>query len=141
MKVLPVAIATGDIHSGIIAGKLNGVMPATTPTGWRKEYTSMPVAACSENSPLSSCGMPQANSTTSSPRAISPLESESTLPCSRVMISASSSVCLTSSSRKANRTEVRLAKDTCDQEADAAFELAITASTSSAVACASSPIT
>ena len=28
MKVLPQAIATGDIHSGTIAGKLNGVMPA-----------------------------------------------------------------------------------------------------------------
>ena len=30
-KVLPQAIATGNIHIGTIAGKLNGVMPATTP--------------------------------------------------------------------------------------------------------------
>ena len=34
-------IAAGDrganIHIGIIAGKLNGVMPATTPSGWRME--------------------------------------------------------------------------------------------------------
>ena len=30
--------APGPIfHSGIIAGKLNGVMPATTPSGWRIE--------------------------------------------------------------------------------------------------------
>lgn len=29
----------------IIAGKLNGVMPATTPSGWRIEYTSMPPPA------------------------------------------------------------------------------------------------
>mgnify|MGYP006866174490 CR=1 FL=1 len=29
--------ATPDIHSGIIAGKLNGVMPATTPSGCRNE--------------------------------------------------------------------------------------------------------
>jgi len=45
MKVLPVARATGLIHSGIITGKLDGVMPATTPSGWRNEYTSIPVDA------------------------------------------------------------------------------------------------
>ena len=33
MKVLPQAIATGNIQSGTITGKLNGVMPAQTPTG------------------------------------------------------------------------------------------------------------
>ncbi len=32
-KVLPQAMAIGNIHSGIIAGKLNGVMPAHTPIG------------------------------------------------------------------------------------------------------------
>ena len=36
-KVLPQAIAIGNIHIGTIAGKLNGVMPATTPSGWRIE--------------------------------------------------------------------------------------------------------
>jgi hypothetical protein len=36
-KVLPHAIAIGYIHIGTIAGKLNGVMPATTPSGWRIE--------------------------------------------------------------------------------------------------------
>jgi hypothetical protein len=34
-NVLPHTIAIGNIHSGIIAGKLNGVMPAQTPIGWR----------------------------------------------------------------------------------------------------------
>ena len=34
-KVLPQAMAIGNIHIGTIAGKLNGVMPATTPSGWR----------------------------------------------------------------------------------------------------------
>ena len=38
---------------GTIAGKLNGVIPATTPSGWRIEYTSIPVEACSEKPPLS----------------------------------------------------------------------------------------
>ena len=33
MKVLPQATAIGIIHSGIMAGKLNGGMPTTTPSG------------------------------------------------------------------------------------------------------------
>ena len=37
MKALPQAIAGAHFHNGIIAGKLNGVMPATTPSGWRIE--------------------------------------------------------------------------------------------------------
>ena len=36
-KVLPQAMAMGYIHSGIITGKLNGVIPAQTPSGWRIE--------------------------------------------------------------------------------------------------------
>ena len=47
-NVLPQARALANIHIGTIAGKLNGVIPATTPSGWRIEYTSTPVAACSE---------------------------------------------------------------------------------------------
>ena len=82
MKALPQASAGPAFHSGIIAGKLNGVMPATTPSGWRIEWTSMPVPALSVNSPLSRCGMPAANSTTSRPRWMSPLASGTVLPCS-----------------------------------------------------------
>src|SRR6266700_4402790 len=81
MNVLPQAIAIGNIHIGTIAGKLNGVMPATAPTGCRIEYESTPVETFSEKPPLSRCGMPQANSTTSRPRATSPAASEATLPC------------------------------------------------------------
>ena len=36
-KVLPQAMASGNIHIGTMAGKLNGVMPATTPSGCRIE--------------------------------------------------------------------------------------------------------
>ena len=32
-KVFPQAMAMGYIHIGTIAGKLNGVIPATTPSG------------------------------------------------------------------------------------------------------------
>ena len=92
MKQLPQASATGNIHIGTMAGKLNGVMPATTPSGWRSEWLSTPVPTFSVNSPLSSCGAPVANSTTSRPRWTSPLASDSTLPCSAVMMAASSSV-------------------------------------------------
>ena len=82
MKQLPQASATGIIHSGTISGKLNGVMPATTPSGWRIDQASMPVPTWSVYSPFSRCGMPQANSTTSRPRCTSPSASDSTLPCS-----------------------------------------------------------
>ncbi len=37
MKLLPQAMAGAHFQSGIIAGKLKGVMPATTPRGWRRE--------------------------------------------------------------------------------------------------------
>src|SRR5919108_3533361 len=36
-NVLPQASAGAHIHIGTIAGKLNGVMPALTPSGWRIE--------------------------------------------------------------------------------------------------------
>src|SRR6266705_663222 len=51
-NALPHAIAIGYIHIGTIAGKLNGVMPATTPSGWRIEYVSTSVETFSENSPF-----------------------------------------------------------------------------------------
>jgi hypothetical protein len=37
MNALPQAMASGYIHIGTMAGKLKGVMPATTPSGWRIE--------------------------------------------------------------------------------------------------------
>jgi hypothetical protein len=43
MKALPQASATGNIQHGTMHGKLNGVMPATTPSGWRRVQLSMPV--------------------------------------------------------------------------------------------------
>ena len=36
-KALPQAMALAVIQSGTMTGKLNGVMPATTPRGWRIE--------------------------------------------------------------------------------------------------------
>lgn len=34
-NVFPQQVATGNIHKGIIAGKLNGAIPAQTPRGSR----------------------------------------------------------------------------------------------------------
>src|SRR5205814_10031617 len=101
-NVLPHAIATGCIHIGTITGKLNGVIPAQTPSGCRNEYTSTPVDTWSEKEPLSSCGMPQANSTTSRPRCTSPRASDSTLPCSSETIPARSFILALTSSVNAH---------------------------------------
>ena len=63
MNVLPQAIANGNIHMGTIAGKLNGEIPAQTPSGWRMDWESMPRETFSSESPIISVGMPQATST------------------------------------------------------------------------------
>ena len=115
MNVLPVAMAVANIHIGTMAGKLNGVMPATTPSGWRIWYTSTPLETCSENPPLSRFGMPHANSRFSSPRAISPRASEGTLPCSAVRCAASSSRCCSTRFRIRNRMSVRFESDVARQ--------------------------
>ncbi len=110
-KVLPHAMAIGNIHIGTIAGKLNGVMPATTPSGWRIAATSTRLATCVDSSPLSWTLMPQARSTISRPRATSPSASECTLPCSAVISSAISSRCASSSARNLKRMDVRWARE------------------------------
>src|SRR6202012_4727797 len=61
MNVLPEAMAMGNIHIGTMAGKLNGGMPATTPTGCRIEYEATPGEAVSGNPPLGRGGRPRAN--------------------------------------------------------------------------------
>ena len=98
----------GTSTSAPCTGKLNGVMPATTPSGWRKVQLSMPVETWSVKSPFSSCGMPQANSTMSMPRVTSPCASVKTLPCSAVIIAASVSRC--SFSRSRNLSDARAAE-------------------------------
>ena len=140
-KALPQAMASGNIHIGTMAGKLNGVIPATTPSGCLIEYESTPVDTFSEKPPLSRCGMPQANSTTSRPRATSPAASEATLPCSLVISAASSAMWLLTSSRKANRTVARLASETLPHDAAACAAAATASSTSACVAKSTAPVT
>ena len=85
--------------------------------------------------------MPHANSTTSSPRAISPIASECTLPCSAVMIAASSSLRALSSSRKGNTTCVRRASDVVPQPRAARDAAAMTWAASASLASATRPVT
>src|SRR5690554_73548 len=134
MNALPAAMAGPNIHIGIIAGKLNGVMPATTPSGWRNEYTSMPGPAPSVYSPLSRCGMPHANSITSSPRWMSPRASDSTLPCSDESSRASASMSASSRRLNSNITRARRCGLTAAHSRWAATAPATAASSSAAVA-------
>jgi hypothetical protein len=133
-NVLPHAMATGNIHSGTIAGKLNGVMPAHTPTGWRSEKLSTSVPTFSLNSPLRRCGTPVANSITSMPRVTSPSASASVLPCSSEITAARSLRCASISSRKRIRIRARRSGGNARHAGSAAAAAATAAPTSAALA-------
>jgi hypothetical protein len=51
MKVLPHVIASGNIHKGIITGKLKGVIPAVIPSGSLKETISISLDTFYNDSP------------------------------------------------------------------------------------------
>ena len=78
--------------------------------------------------------MPVANSMFSSPRATSPIASDSTLPCCSVMSRAMSLRCSCIASRIRNKMSARLDNDVRRQPANASFAVATAASTSSALA-------
>eukprot|EP00760_Papus_ankaliazontas_P005651 PhM_4_TR12695/c0_g1_i1/m.105198 len=131
--VLPHASAMGNIHSGIMAGKLKGQMPAVTPRGCLNEYRSMWWDTLSSVSPCISEPMPQACSTTSSPRKTSPLASVSVLPCSCVSTAARRSMFERTRSWYLSITRARLDTLTSDHDFAASALLATAASSSSGV--------
>ena len=141
MNALPQASASGNIHIGTIAGKLNGVIPTATPSGWRSECESTPVPTASDASPLSRCAAPHANSTTSSPRWTSPRASSIVLPCSAVITRAMSAARSATSSRKRNSTFERRASDCALQVANPAPAASTARSTSSLLANATRRVT
>ena len=100
----------------------------------------MPVEACSECSPLSSVGIPQQCSTTSSPRVTSPSASEKTFPCSPVRIAATSSRLACSSSRMRKKSSARFASDVWRQAGNASRAAWTAASTSSTLAKSTAPV-
>ena len=133
-NVFPQAMAIGYIHMGTMAGKLNGVIPTATPSGWRMVYMSTPEETFSENSPFNRCGMLVANSITSSPRLTSPRASGRVLPCSAVSSLARSSWCRSTSSLKAKRIFCRLLSEVSRHPGNASRAASTAQSTSPAVA-------
>jgi hypothetical protein len=137
-NVLPVAIATGNIHIGTMAGKLNGADdPATDAraAGAPRSRSMPPEAFSVADSPLSSVR--------DAAGELDDLEAAlhlalrrrlSTLPCSSVISAASSGARASSSSRKRNRIWVRLVSEVSRQAGNAAFAAAITTAASSALA-------
>ena len=63
----PAMRPTGNIHRGIMAGKVKGAMPAQTPRGTLYEYVSMPLDTFSSVSPIRWLAAPHVVSTTSRP--------------------------------------------------------------------------
>lgn len=107
MNVLPVAIANGRNHIGTIAGKLNGVIAAHTPTGWRIVSASTFVATPSRVRPCIVVGIAQAHSTISIMRSTSARASGNVLPISAVTHSARRSLCSSSCWRNPNSQRAR----------------------------------
>jgi hypothetical protein len=113
---------------------LNGVIPATTPSGCLIEYTSIPVEACSLKPPFSRLGIPHANSTFSRPRCTSPIASDRTFPCCEVIIAAISVFRASRSSRIWNIVSARFESDVARQPGNASVAAATACPTSSVVA-------
>ena len=141
MKALPQATAMAPIQHGIMIGKLNGVMPATTPTGWRIDQLSMSEATCSVKSPRMWWAMAQENSTTSSPRPTSPLASSKVLPCSSDMNRARSSVRFSIRLLRLNITRWRRSGGVAAQASCAFLATCTAASISASEAKATLPVT
>src|SRR4051812_31928531 len=104
IKVLPQAMARGNIQSGTMMGKLNGVIPTHMPTGYRVDQLSTEVPTRSTVSPIIKVGAPQANSMHSIPRSNEPCASSRVLPFSSVISPTSSCAFASSSSRNLNNT-------------------------------------
>ncbi len=119
-------------HSGTIAGKLNGVIAATTPTGWLKLSTSIPRETPSSVSPLSRWGAAMAASTDSMPRPISAKASGTVLPMSVATSRASSSWWATSTWRRSIRARARASTGVAAHSGWAARAAATARSTSAA---------
>ncbi len=137
-KQFPQATALAIIQSGTMAGKLNGVMPATTPSGSSTVRMSTPEETSELDHPFSRFGTPQANSTFSMPRATSPRASSRTLPCSRVTAAARSSRFESRISRSLNSNVARFVSEEAPHSSNAETAACTAASTSLAEASATS---
>jgi hypothetical protein len=110
MNALPSVTAMGNIHIGTIAGKLNGVMPATTPSGSRR-YSQLTPRDTSSTEPASEFGKLCAKSTTSRPRNKPARASDRVLPDSIATVFARSSRWASTSWRKRWSSSTRSRSD------------------------------
>ena len=107
-RALPHAIAYGRNHSGIIAGKLNGVTDADDAERLAEHELVDAASRCPRPlAPIISDGMPQATSTFSMPRRSSPSASASVLPHSSTMSWANSGIACSRRCLKAKRNCTR----------------------------------
>src|SRR5579859_338636 len=133
IKVLPQAMASGNIHSGTIMGKLNGVIPTHTPIGYRVDQLSTEVPTRSTVSPIINVGAPHANSMHSIPRSNDPCASSRVLPFSSVISPTSSCAFSSSSSRNLNNTLQRCTTGVLHQAGNALCAASMAAEISSLV--------
>jgi hypothetical protein len=89
-NVFPQAVATGNMHIGT-KGEVEGCNAGDKPRGWRSDQLSISGPTLRLYSPFRRCGIPQAKSTISMPRASLPSASACVLPCSREIALAISS--------------------------------------------------
>jgi hypothetical protein len=130
MTQLPAARAIGRIHIGTMTGKLNGVIAATTPRGWRRVTTSTPLATLGVFMPARWTGRPAAYSTVSMPRVTPASASGNVFPWSFVTSAASSSRRFQASSRNAKKTWLRAMSGVSRQAGKAAWAASTALSTS-----------
>src|SRR6185437_5379025 len=133
MKVLPQAMAMGNIHMGTMKGKLKGVMPTQTPMALRVDQPSTSRPTRSTVSPIIKVGAPQANSTHSIPRSNEPRASSMVLPFSSMIRSTNSCACSSSNWRYLNRILQRWMTGVLLQEGNASCAACTAAEISSAV--------
>ena len=128
MNEFPAAIAKGNIHNGTIAGKLNGVIPSTTPNGENSLQESIEVLMFLLNSPFRISPIPQAYSTFSIPLLISPIASSWTFPKSLLIICASLSMLFSSKTLYSKSIEALFANEYECHSLNASIELSIVSS-------------
>ena len=122
-------MANGIIQSGTMAGKLKGVIPATTPSGSWVMVHVIP-GPTGEESPLNMLGKEVANSTTSFPRRMLPFASGIVFPLSKAINAAISSKLFSIIDFRLNITSAlaRILRRDHDGNTDCAFLTALSKS-------------
>ena len=105
--VQPAASAGATLRAIIALGKFQGVMAATTPTGWRMHTARVCGVAPENTSPSARLACSANHSMKEAPYWISPRDSNNALPCSAVISTARSSAASIVSSYQRRRMPAR----------------------------------